>query len=271
MVLTEARDGYEREDGDGESAFARRSGGFGTSSHKVKLLYSKAGTAGDRSPRALSGLYWNGRESRVFVLLSCYRHDHIDPPAFQDHPTDRLAPVPRRSPPTHPPNDPVNHPSHYIINVIVIVSPGQSRVRGPLLVGGSGGAAALGGALDAEGGVLVGNHVVLVLGVDGLVLRRHVDVVVGQPVAAEVLEQVRVARPLLVHVRVAAVLVLFRESRALRRRDAGPRACRNAVTGGTGLLSAVVGLSGRRAGRRRERVHGGGGRLDSGCFYLLPE
>lgn len=49
-------------------------------------------------------------------------------------------------------------------------------------------AAALGGALDAEGGVLVGHDVVLVLRVHGPVLRRDVHLVVRQPVPAEVLE-----------------------------------------------------------------------------------
>lgn len=52
---------------------------------------------------------------------------------------------------------------------------------------------ALRGALDAEGGVLVGDDVVLVLRVDGLVLGRDVDVVVREAVAAEVLEEVGVA------------------------------------------------------------------------------
>lgn len=68
--------------------------------------------------------------------------------------------------------------------------------------------AALRGLLDAEGGVLVGHDVVLILGVDGLVVRRHVDVVVGQLILAEVLEEIRVARPLHVYVRVAPVFVL---------------------------------------------------------------
>lgn len=41
--------------------------------------------------------------------------------------------------------------------------------------------------------MLVGDHVVLIFGIDGLVLRSNVDVVVGKLVATEVLEDVRVA------------------------------------------------------------------------------
>jgi len=41
--------------------------------------------------------------------------------------------------------------------------------------------------------VLVGDHVVLIFRVNGLVLRGNVDVVVGKLVAAEVLEDVRIA------------------------------------------------------------------------------
>lgn len=71
-------------------------------------------------------------------------------------------------------------------------------------------AAGLGGALDAEGGVLVGDDVVLVLGVDGLVLGGDVDVVGRQAVAAELLEQVGVARAVQMDLRVVGVLVLER-------------------------------------------------------------
>lgn len=50
------------------------------------------------------------------------------------------------------------------------------------------------GLLDAKGGVLVGHDVVLVLRVDGLVVRGHVDVVGGEAVLGEGLEEVGVAR-----------------------------------------------------------------------------
>ncbi len=69
---------------------------------------------------------------------------------------------------------------------------------------------ALRGLLDAEGGVLVGHDVVLVFGVNGLVVRGHVDLVVGQLVLAEVLEEVGVAWPLHVDVCVASVFILER-------------------------------------------------------------
>lgn len=49
------------------------------------------------------------------------------------------------------------------------------------------------GLLYAEGGVLVRHDVVLVLGVDGLMVRRDVDVVRGQAVLAEGFEEVGVA------------------------------------------------------------------------------
>lgn len=50
------------------------------------------------------------------------------------------------------------------------------------------------GLLDAERGVLVRHDVVLVLRVDGLVVRGHVDVVGGEAVLGEGLEEVGVAR-----------------------------------------------------------------------------
>lgn len=49
-------------------------------------------------------------------------------------------------------------------------------------------------ALDAEGGVLVGDDVVLVFWVDRLVLRRHVDFFRQQRRPCEVFEEVGVAR-----------------------------------------------------------------------------
>lgn len=52
----------------------------------------------------------------------------------------------------------------------------------------------LGGTLDAEGGVLVGHHVVLVFRVDGLVLRWHVDFLRQQGRARKLLEEVGEAR-----------------------------------------------------------------------------
>lgn len=65
--------------------------------------------------------------------------------------------------------------------------------------------------MDAKGGVLVGHNVVLVLGVDGAVLWRHPDVVVGQAAvrAAEVLEEVGVPCGVEVDLGVAGVFVLF--------------------------------------------------------------
>lgn len=69
-------------------------------------------------------------------------------------------------------------------------------------------AAGLGGAGDAEGGVLVGHDVVLVLGVDGLVVRRHVHLVGRQPVVREVVEEVRVPSALQVYLREVTVFVL---------------------------------------------------------------
>jgi hypothetical protein len=64
--------------------------------------------------------------------------------------------------------------------------------------------------LDAKGGVLVRDHVVLVLGVDGAVLWWHPDVVVGQAAvrAAEVLEEVGVSGGVEVDLGVAGVFVL---------------------------------------------------------------
>ena len=62
--------------------------------------------------------------------------------------------------------------------------------------------------LDAKSGVLVRHHVILVLGVDGLVLGFDVDLVVGKPVFAEVLEEVGVARAMHVDVGVGRVFVL---------------------------------------------------------------
>lgn len=47
-------------------------------------------------------------------------------------------------------------------------------------------------ALDPKRSMLVGNHVVFVLGVDRLVLRRHVDVIGREFVLAEVFEEIRV-------------------------------------------------------------------------------
>jgi hypothetical protein len=68
--------------------------------------------------------------------------------------------------------------------------------------------AALGRLLNAKRGVLVRHHVVLILWVDGLVMRRDVDLVVGQLVLAKVLKQVRVPRPLHVYICITPVLVL---------------------------------------------------------------
>lgn len=56
--------------------------------------------------------------------------------------------------------------------------------------------------------MLVGDDVVLVLRVDGLVLRGHVDLVVGEGVAAEVLEEVGVVRRAEVEMRELGVFVL---------------------------------------------------------------
>jgi hypothetical protein len=57
--------------------------------------------------------------------------------------------------------------------------------------------------------VLIGHYVVLVFRVDGLQVRRHVDVVGGQLVLAKVLEQVGVARLLHVDVGEGGVFVLL--------------------------------------------------------------
>lgn len=62
---------------------------------------------------------------------------------------------------------------------------------------------------DAKRRVLVRHHVVLVLGVDGLQVRRDVDVVGGELVLAEIFKQVRVARGVHVHVGEGGVFVLF--------------------------------------------------------------
>lgn len=62
--------------------------------------------------------------------------------------------------------------------------------------------------LDAKRRVLVRHHVVLVLRVDGLVLGLDEDVVAREAVAAEVLEEVRVARAVEVDVGVGGVFVL---------------------------------------------------------------
>lgn len=62
--------------------------------------------------------------------------------------------------------------------------------------------------LDAKRGMLVWDYVVFVFGVDRLVLGRDVDFVVGQLVLAEVLEEVRVAGAVHVHVGEARVFVL---------------------------------------------------------------
>lgn len=70
-------------------------------------------------------------------------------------------------------------------------------------------AARLGGTLDAECGVLLGHDIILVLRVDGLVLRGDVNVVGGQLVAAELLEQVSVAGPVEVNLGMLGVFILF--------------------------------------------------------------
>lgn len=64
--------------------------------------------------------------------------------------------------------------------------------------------------------MLVGNNIVLVLGVDGLQVRRHVHFVVGQAVFAEVVEEIGVARTVKVDVGVGGVLVLWFVSRLPR-------------------------------------------------------
>lgn len=66
------------------------------------------------------------------------------------------------------------------------------------------------GLLDAEGGVLVGHDVVLVLRVHGLVVRGHVDVVGREPVLGEGLEEVGVARAVQVERGEVGVFVLGR-------------------------------------------------------------
>lgn len=55
-------------------------------------------------------------------------------------------------------------------------------------------------ALDAKRRVLIGNNVVLILRIDGLVLWRNVDLVVWELVFAEIFKEVRMA--LLTHVNV---------------------------------------------------------------------
>lgn len=61
----------------------------------------------------------------------------------------------------------------------------------------------------AEGGVLVGHDVVLVLRVDGLVVRRDVDVVGREAVPAEGLEEVGVPGPVEVEGGEVGVFVLW--------------------------------------------------------------
>ena len=48
-------------------------------------------------------------------------------------------------------------------------------------------------ALDAKRRMLVGHYIIFVFWIDGLVVRRHVDLVVGKLVFAEVLEEVGVS------------------------------------------------------------------------------
>lgn len=55
---------------------------------------------------------------------------------------------------------------------------------------------------------MVWNYIILVLGVDGLVVRRDVDLIVGEFVLAEVLEEVCVSRPVEVNVCVIGVFRL---------------------------------------------------------------
>lgn len=64
--------------------------------------------------------------------------------------------------------------------------------------------------------MLVGHDIVLVFWVDGLVLGRDKDLVVGQPVFADVFKEVGVARVVHVHRGVAAVFVLASERRTER-------------------------------------------------------
>lgn len=63
-------------------------------------------------------------------------------------------------------------------------------------------------ALDAKRRVLVGYDVIFVFRVDGLVLWRDVDFVVGELVLAKVFKEVGVAGAVHVHVRVGRVFVL---------------------------------------------------------------
>lgn len=65
------------------------------------------------------------------------------------------------------------------------------------------------GLLDAKGGVLVWNDVVLVLRVHRLVVRGHVDVVGGEAVLGEGLEEVGVARAVQVEGGEVGVFVLW--------------------------------------------------------------
>lgn len=56
--------------------------------------------------------------------------------------------------------------------------------------------------------MLVGHYIIFVLGIDGLVVRRHVDFVVWELVFAEVLEEVGVSGTVEVYVRIARVFRL---------------------------------------------------------------
>jgi hypothetical protein len=53
--------------------------------------------------------------------------------------------------------------------------------------------------------VLIRHYIVLILRIDRLVMRRHVDLIVGQFVFAEVFEEIRVAGPVEVDVRVGRI------------------------------------------------------------------
>jgi hypothetical protein len=57
--------------------------------------------------------------------------------------------------------------------------------------------------------MLVRHYVVLIFGIQWLIVRRDVDLVIGQLVFAEVLEEISVPRPVEMHVSVVRVLGLF--------------------------------------------------------------
>lgn len=56
--------------------------------------------------------------------------------------------------------------------------------------------------------MLVRDYIVLVLGVNGLVVRRHIDLIIGELVPAEVLKEIGISRAVEVDVGVVGIFGL---------------------------------------------------------------